>query len=179
MATHVRPEDVRLEPWSEGDLDLLRRQNAPEMTVHLGGPECEEKVLARHQRYLALNQRDDGQMFRIVLDPDGEAVGGIGLWESDWKGEAAYEIGWGVLPEYQGRGIAAVATRKVLEYARNDGWFDAVYAFPGVDNAASNAICRKTGFTHVGEGQFEYPKGSYMQCAIWRYDLTDTNSVPR
>jgi RimJ/RimL family protein N-acetyltransferase len=128
-------------------------------------------VLARHQRYLDLNDREDGQMFRIVLVPEGIAVGGIGLWESDWKGKPAYETGWAVLPEYQGRGIGAIATRQVLEYARPDGRFGAVFAFPGVDNAASNAICRKAGFTQVGEGDFEYPKGSFMRCAVWRYDL--------
>jgi RimJ/RimL family protein N-acetyltransferase len=99
MAAHVAPKDIRLEPWIEGDLDLLRRQNAPEMTAHLGGPESKEAVLARHQRYLDLNDREDGQMFRIVLVPEGIAVGGIGLWESDWKGKPAYETGWAVLPE--------------------------------------------------------------------------------
>jgi RimJ/RimL family protein N-acetyltransferase len=173
MAAHLAPEDIRIDPWTEGDLDLLRRQNAPEMTVHLGGPESEEAVLARHQRYLDLNDREDGQMFRIVLVPDSVAVGGIGLWDSDWQGEPAYETGWGVLPEFQGRGIAAIATRKVIEHARADGRFGAVFAFPGVDNAASNAICRKAGFTQVGEGDFEYPKGSFMRCAVWRYDLSE------
>ncbi|HEY0692307.1 MAG TPA: hypothetical protein VGD71_25100 [Kribbella sp.] len=32
-------QDVRLEPWGEGDLRLLERANAPEMTAYLGGPE--------------------------------------------------------------------------------------------------------------------------------------------
>jgi hypothetical protein len=33
----VDPAEVRLVPWSEDDLPLLIRLNAPEMTEHLGG----------------------------------------------------------------------------------------------------------------------------------------------
>ncbi len=39
--------DVRLEPWGEGDLPLLRRlMGEPAMTEHLGGLESEEKLHA-------------------------------------------------------------------------------------------------------------------------------------
>jgi RimJ/RimL family protein N-acetyltransferase len=47
-----------------------------------------------------------------------------------------------------------------------------VQAFPSGDNAPSNAICRKLGFTLVGSCEFEYPKGSAMQCNDWRLDLS-------
>src|SRR5882757_347071 len=106
-AQHPR-QQVRLEPWSSDDLWLLRRTNAPEMTEHLGGPETEEQLLARHARY----QRIDGaggRMYRVVLEPDGEVAGSIGFWEQTWRGEKVYETGWGVLPEFQGRGIAVAA----------------------------------------------------------------------
>ena len=46
------PPAVRLERWVESDLALLRRLNAPAMTEFLGGPETEEKLVARHQRYV-------------------------------------------------------------------------------------------------------------------------------
>jgi RimJ/RimL family protein N-acetyltransferase len=47
--------------------------------------------------------------------------------------------------------------------------FDA--RLPSVDNAPSNALCRKLGFTLLGPHEFEYPKGSWMQCNDWRLDL--------
>ena len=38
--------DVRLDPWGEGDLPLLRRiLGDPAMTEHLGGPESEERLV--------------------------------------------------------------------------------------------------------------------------------------
>jgi RimJ/RimL family protein N-acetyltransferase len=47
-----------------------------------------------------------------------------------------------------------------------------VHAFPSVDNAPSNAICRKLGFTLLdGAIEFEYPPGNLLRCNDWRFDL--------
>lgn len=73
MELSTRPT-VRLRSWSENDLWLLWRQNASEMTRHLGGPESEAKLIDRHHRYLQPGQRD--RMFRIVVD--GGSVGPAG-----------------------------------------------------------------------------------------------------
>uniref|UniRef100_UPI0035A8DCD9 GNAT family N-acetyltransferase n=1 Tax=Streptomyces sp. GESEQ-4 TaxID=2812655 RepID=UPI0035A8DCD9 len=94
-------EKVRLVPWAEGDFWLLRRNNSPEMTEHLGGPEPEEKLAARHRRYVEM---EVGGMFRVVLADGGESVGAIGFWEREWQGETGWETGWGVLPGSQGGG---------------------------------------------------------------------------
>ncbi|MGH4032384.1 GNAT family N-acetyltransferase [Actinomycetota bacterium Odt1-20B] len=163
---------LRLEPWSEGDFELLVRNNAPEMTDHLGGPESDEKLADRHRRYLALRESEGrGQMFRISAGPDAPSAGSIGYWETTWQGEPAWETGWGVLPEFQGRGIAAAAARLVAERAREAGRHRHLHAFPSVDHPASNGVCRKAGFTLLGECAFEYPKGHWMRCNDWRLEL--------
>jgi hypothetical protein len=46
-----------------------------------------------------------------------------------------------------------------------------LHAFPSVDNAGSNAICRKLGFVLVEECDLEYPPGHTMRCNDWRFDL--------
>ncbi|MEV6653341.1 GNAT family N-acetyltransferase [Streptomyces sp. NPDC051219] len=164
--------DVRLESWSEGDFGLLRRNNASEMTAHLGGPESEEQLVARHQRYLNIEEAGTGRMFRIVLADTGEAAGAIGYWERVWQGETVYETGWGVLPEFQGRGIAVAAAKAVVGHAGSAGRHWQLHAFPSVGHAASNAVCRKAGFELVGVCTFEYPKGHFMDSNDWRTDLT-------
>ncbi|GAA4638043.1 hypothetical protein GCM10023196_094250 [Actinoallomurus vinaceus] len=163
--------EVRIEPWAEGDLDLLRRINAPEMTEHLGGPETEEKVLSRHRRYLEVGGDGSGGMFRVVVLPEGTAVGNIGYWEREWRGETVYETGWGILPEFGGRGLATAAGRLVVELARAERRHRFLHAYPSVDHPASNAICRKLGFTLLGPCDFEYPPGRPMRCNDWRLTL--------
>ncbi|WP_219465080.1 GNAT family N-acetyltransferase [Nonomuraea rhizosphaerae] len=161
---------VRLAPWSEDDLDLLRRINAPEMTEHLGGPETDEQVVARHERYLKLDDKGRGVMFTLVV-ASGLKAGSIGYWEREWQGELVYETGWGVLPEFQGQGIATAAALAVVDKARAEGRHADLHAYPSVGHPASNAICRKAGFTFVGEYDFEYPAGNLIRSNDWRLRL--------
>lgn len=162
---------VRLEPWSAADLDLLRRINAPEMMEHLGGPETDTQVVARQRRYVELGGTGTGRMFRIVLLPRGEGVGSIGYWERAWQGETVWEAGWSVLSPYQGRGIAGAALAAVVASAAAEHRHRYVHAFPSVDNPASNALCRRLGFSFIGEYDSEYPPGRPMRCNDWRLGL--------
>ncbi|MEN8655838.1 GNAT family N-acetyltransferase [Streptomyces sp. 21So2-11] len=163
--------NVRIEPWSEGDLELLRQVNAPEMMKHLGGPETDEQLLVRHKRYVNEDGSHNGRMFRIVLLPEGVPAGTIGFWNQTWHGEAVYETGWSVLPEFQGRGVAKAATAATVELARAEGRHRRLHAFPSVDNPASNALCAKAGFEFVAACDFEFPPGNLMRCNDWRLDL--------
>ena len=99
-------------------------------------------------------------------------AGNVALWSHDQDGGAPVtEIGWMVLPEFQGRGIAVDATRLAIEHAERDGKHRYIHAFPNITNGASNAICRKLGFTFLDECNFEYPKGNPIRCNDWRLDL--------
>jgi hypothetical protein len=40
-----------------------------------------------------------------------------------------------------------------------------------VENAPSNAICRKLGFELLEACDFEFPPGHHMRCNDWRLDL--------
>jgi len=170
--------DIRLERWSEPDRPLLERLNAPEMTEHLGGPEAPDALERRHRRYAENADSDSVYIFRIMGGADRIPVGSISFWERDWQGEAVYEIGWGVLPEHQGRGIGSRAVALAVDLAAGLGRRDAMHAFPGIDNLASNGICRKVGFTLLGECDFEYPKGRWMRCNDWRISLRKQDPLP-
>ncbi|OLC16461.1 MAG: GNAT family N-acetyltransferase [Actinobacteria bacterium 13_1_40CM_66_12] len=165
---HPFVTNVRLVPWTEDDFALLVRLNAPEMTEHLGGPETLEQLERRHMRYVAAADSYSSYIFKAMLEPEGVQVGGVNFWDREWNGEEVYEMGWGVLPEFQGRGIASAAIAQAVELARATKRRAAVHAFPSVENGPSNGICRRVGFTLLGEVRFEYPKGHWMQCNDWR-----------
>jgi RimJ/RimL family protein N-acetyltransferase len=82
-----------------------------------------------------------------------------------------WETGWGILPEFQGRGLAVRAARAVAEAARDAGRHRYLHAFPKVDHLASDAVCRRAGFTLLGTAEFEYPKGNPITSNDWRMDL--------
>jgi len=161
---------VHLERWSAGDHALLTALNGDEAQMaHVGGAETAAKIADRQARYAA-----DPRQFRIVDDATGAGAGWVGFWERAWRGATVYEIGWSVLPAFQGRGLASAATALAIAQARRTGRgaIAAVHAFPGVDNAPSNAVCRRVGFELVeADMTFEYPPGTMMVCNDWRLAL--------
>ena len=82
-----------------------------------------------------------------------------------------YETGYGILPEYQGRGLAVAALRAVVAEARAAGGPRRLHAYPSVDHAASNAPAAAAGFSWAGEVAFEYPPGTRLRSNDWRMDL--------
>jgi RimJ/RimL family protein N-acetyltransferase len=163
--------EVTLRPYSIDDLDLLRRANTPELMDQLGGPETDEQVIARHERYLNLARDGAGQQFRIVIPGHPEGVGIVGYWHHEWQGEPALESGWSVEAEYRGQGIAPAAARALLDAARAAGETLPVHAYPRVDNPASNAVCRKAGFRLIGPLDFEIAPGRVLQTNDWVAEL--------
>ena len=165
-------DDVFLLPWSEDDLPLIQRlMGDPMVMAHLGGPETSEQIRRRNERYAHLAEAGIDQMFKIVLVSNAVPVGKIGYWKKNWRDTLVYEMGWMILPEYQGRGIATRAGEAVIELLRKEKRFPSVHAFPSVSNPASNAICRKLGFSLIEACQFEYPPGQTMTVNDWRLDL--------
>jgi RimJ/RimL family protein N-acetyltransferase len=165
---------ITLRPWSDGDLWLLERlMGDPVMMAHLGGPETPEKIRERHARYCKMVDSSTEYMFVIVVGE--QSAGSVGYWEKDWRDQSVWETGWSVLPEFQGQGLAAKGTLAVIEDARAQERHRYIHAFPSVDNAPSNAVCRKAGFTLLGDVEFEYPPGTIMRCNDWRIDLSPLN----
>src|SRR3954466_11916983 len=90
----------------------------PSMTEHLGGPESPDKLRERQGRYERLEGGD--RMFKIVDAASGTGIGSVGVWTKEWRDQRVYEIGWMVVPEFQGRGIAAAATAQAIEVATRE-----------------------------------------------------------
>jgi len=159
---------VRLEPWGTGDLALLEQcVGDPAMMEHVGGPESAEKIAERQSRY----ELPDSKQYKIVDAADGEGVGWVGYWEREWQGNEVYEIGWAVIPAFQGRGIASSATVAAVAIASAERTHRLMHAYPSVENGPSNAVCRKAGFVLQGPYEFEYPEGHPMLCNDWRIEL--------
>jgi RimJ/RimL family protein N-acetyltransferase len=157
---------VTIEPWGDGDRALLGRVlGDPKMTEHVGGPESEEKLDGRHARYAAPGSRQ----YKVLCDA--EPCGYVGYWERPRSDrDTIWETGWFIVPEFQGRGIAAQAMRLLLELIRRDSSWAELHAWPAVDNAPSNALCRKLGFELVGQFDYDF-RGAHLRCNDWQLDL--------
>jgi RimJ/RimL family protein N-acetyltransferase len=166
----VSMDTLRLRRWSEDDLGLLQAANTPEMTAHLNGPETEQQVIDRQAKYLRLWKEGTARTF-VIVDEQGQPLGSIAHWGAEWRDQPVREAGWFVLPEAQGRGVSSRAIELLIEDVREHRG-DARYltAYPSVDNAASNGVCRHGGFELMGTKTDEF-RGAELTFNEWVLDL--------
>ena len=130
------------------DLAVLERANTPEMTRFLGGPRPTNRCCERHADYLALWDSGEMRMFRV--DVDGVAAGYAGWWEEAHEGMPVYEVGCVIQPVWQGRGVASTVLTELVRRASATEDRRPIVGYANVDNAASNALCERVGFSLVG-----------------------------
>ncbi len=163
---------VHIRPWCDEDLPILERIfSDPQTMEFLGQVETPEQIRQRHQRYLTGN---NGMlhMYAIRVGPENAAAGLVGFWEHDANGVLVYETGWVVLHEFQGQGVATRASVLATELARQEHKFRYLHAYAAVANNASNAVCRKAGFTLQGELEIsDSPPVPPMRYNDWMLDL--------
>ena len=161
---------VRLRDVELGDVGAYVRMRCdPVMMAELGGPLPREGIEEKVARDVQAAAAGDAWIKMIV---PGEAApevvaGSVALWSHDEDGgEPIAEIGWMVLPEFQGRGLAKRAVRMLLELARDDGRWGLVHAFPATTNSPSNGICRSLGFRFAGEREVTFA-GRVLRSNHW------------
>ncbi|MGA5818613.1 GNAT family N-acetyltransferase [Kitasatospora sp. NPDC094028] len=147
---------MRLRNVEAGDVEAYVRMRCDaEMMAELGGPLPREAVEARLRKDVE-GVAQDTLWARMILDDEGRTAGGVVLWSMAEGGVTVSEIGWAVLPEFQGKGLAKAGVRMLLDEAARDGRWGEIEANPGVTNGPSNGICRSLGFRLRGERDLDF-----------------------
>jgi RimJ/RimL family protein N-acetyltransferase len=155
-----------------GDVDAYVRMRCdPAMMAELGGPRPRQGIEEKVQRDVQDAASDTAWIKMIIPDEatPGVVAGTVTLWSHDRDDEHISEIGWMVLPEFQGHGLGKLAVRALLTLARNEDRWGLVHAFPPPTNAPSNGICRSLGFTFVEERGLTFA-GRVMRANHWIID---------
>ena len=159
---------MELRDYTDADAWFTERlETDPFVMAELGGAVKPEALAEVHARRLATVGGGD---WWFVIEDEGEPAGVIGIWPREVEGRREHEVGWMVVPERQGKGIASRALAMMLERARSDGRFPVIHAFPGASNEPSNALCARAGFELVGSQEVTY-KGAPFICNQWTLRL--------
>jgi len=102
----------------------------------------------------------------VFIDEDGERtlVASVGFKGAPRNGNI--EIGYGVVEDFRGRGIAPEACRRLIEWALSDARVERIFAETLPQNVASQSVLEKLGFTELevpprnGHLQFVLTRGS-------------------
>ncbi len=149
----------------------VRMRCDPVMMAELGGPQPRDGIEDKVRRDAADAAAGTALIKMIIPDPAEPAVvaGSVALWSHQDAGVELSEIGWMVLPEFQGRGIGQRAVRAMLALVQDENRWGVVHAFPAVTNAPSNALCRAVGFRLAGEVETLFA-GRTFQTNHWFID---------
>jgi ribosomal-protein-alanine N-acetyltransferase len=110
---------------------------------------------------------NDGITWAICLADDLTMIGTIGYWKFR-KEHYRAEIGYLLLPEYQGKGIMFEAMQTVIRYGFQQLHLHSIEANVNPDNVASIGILEKNGF--VREAYYKedyYFEGKFLDTGVY------------
>ena len=130
------------------DMELLRNlMNDPKIAlsvVDFGFP-----VSSQQQEEWFETVLPHENTIRFIIEVGGHAVGSLVVARIDSENDTG-EVGYKILPEYQGHGYAADAVRAVLSHLFMDKGFECISAYHLAGNIASTRVLEKAGFIFEG-----------------------------
>jgi RimJ/RimL family protein N-acetyltransferase len=98
-----------------------------------------------YRRTMKMYEQHGYGFWAVILAGTDSFVGLCGLLDQEVEGRYELEVGYHLLPEYQGRGLATEAARAVMEYAFHTLGKKRLISIILPDNAASIGVAKKNG----------------------------------
>jgi RimJ/RimL family protein N-acetyltransferase len=142
-------EMISLHPMTDRDFAwLLGEESRADGLVLCDGGIAPDEITAMLRSVAAeIASTTDKPVAWLIVD-DGEVVGMTSFTKLGPDG--LYEIGYGVAPAHEGRGVMSAAIAALLPIARTDGHLG-LTAATSVDNPGSQRVLEKNGFVRTGE----------------------------
>jgi RimJ/RimL family protein N-acetyltransferase len=153
----------------EGDLLFLQRiTQTPGWLANIGprGTETLDGTRAYLERSFLTPYRTHG--FGLwVIEVDGSPVGLSGIVVR--PGAEFPDLGYALLPEFEGRGFATRAGQVVIDWVRQTQSWTHVDGYTAVGNSASDRVLKRLGFSDMGIVHPEVFNGE--ESRLWRLKL--------
>jgi RimJ/RimL family protein N-acetyltransferase len=145
----LETERLTAERLREKHFDYQRALDTdPEVMATLGGVRSENESWEQLRSGLAHWERNGFGPWVFSDRETGERVGGAALRRVSIEGNEEVEVGYRVVAEWWGRGIATEMATALVGVARERLGLRDVVAFTLPDNLASRRVMEKAGFTY-------------------------------
>lgn len=150
----LKGETIELVPVTKEDMDFICLE---ETDINLW--QYEEYVETDKQRILKkfTDRIDQNNVFDFIVKriSDGESIGVVYIWEYIFT-RKSWEIGYVILPEYQGNGYCLESVNLLLSFAFNELDAHKVVGMCHCDNHKSASVMQKAGMSKQGVFREEY-----------------------
>jgi ribosomal-protein-serine acetyltransferase len=140
--------DVRIRPWVEDDAEALAAavaESLAELRPWMPWASAEPQSVEARRAWIRACADDPDDLYAIVAD--GAIAGSCGLHHR--IGPRGLELGYWVTTPLTGRGIATATVGLLTREAFSRPGIDHVEIHHDTANAASAAVARRAGFTHI------------------------------
>lgn len=100
------------------------------------------------RKLIRRSESENGHYWFIKLNT-GKVIGSFGVIDIDWRRKNA-EIGYGISPDYWGKGYFSEALNLILEFLFNEQNFHRIFAKTQPDNLSSIRSLERAGFKREG-----------------------------
>ncbi|HEY8998355.1 MAG TPA: GNAT family N-acetyltransferase [Edaphobacter sp.] len=164
-STLFQLETARLQfrPWQDEDRSCFAALCAnPEVMRYFAAPLLQQQSNEAINRYVAFFERDGFCMMPARLRETNEFIGVIGIQTMrdivDGLEQPAVEVGWRLLPEAQGKGLATEGARAFLDHGFHTLHLPQIVAITAVQNAPSRRVMEKLNMIYRPELDFDHPR---------------------
>ncbi|ADC88234.1 MULTISPECIES: GNAT family N-acetyltransferase [Staphylococcus] len=162
MTVYIETERLKLRDWEENDLLPFQKLNANPQVRRYFPSLLSYRRSALDMKQMQKNITATGiGLFAVELKETNEWIGFIGLnyipkdSQYPFNNLPFYEIGWRLIPEVWGNGIATEGAEAVLKYAKKKGVYD-IYSLTAETNLSSRKVMEKIGMKVFD--RFEFPE---------------------
>lgn len=150
MAPELITERLRLRFWRESDVDPFHAfYRDPQSAAVYGADAQRSDVWRRVALFIGHWQLRGFGPWAIEDRASGKFAGSCGLWFPDGWGDP--EVGWGIMPEFRGRGYAVEAASRARDYGYREKGLPRLVSYIDPSNTASRRVAEKLGARPDGE----------------------------
>lgn len=148
METTISTEKLLLKPVELSDLQNLHNlRTNPQVAKYIGRDI--NKSPEETRQFIEMVKKNKFY-FTIKTIDQNEFVGTITLWNIDRSKKYA-ELGYELLPQFQGKGLMSEAVEALLKYAFDEMGIEAIEAYTHRENVASKKLLERRGFKLVAD----------------------------
>ena len=152
MHREFESERLLIRPTIEEDAELIYQlMNTPKFIEFVGDREINS--IQDAEKYIQVKMLPQlntlgYSSYSIITKADGAKIGTCGLYNRD--GVDGIDIGFGLLPQYEGLGYAYESVHRVLKAAFEEFEIEEIKAITSIENISSQRLLEKLGLEMIG-----------------------------
>ncbi|MBL8813959.1 MAG: GNAT family N-acetyltransferase [Planctomycetaceae bacterium] len=159
-STSIQTQRLLLRPWHDSDLEpLVAMGNDPRVMEFFPSLMSREDTVAMLGRIRTHHETHGFGYWAVEIPGVTSFAGFIGLAVPRFEAHftPCVEIGWRLMPEYWGKGLASEGARATLEFGFACLGLSEIVAMTAVTNLRSRRVMERLGMTHNPADDFDHP----------------------